>query len=33
MGDEEITWTIWCELCQQMSTFSDSNPYGTCQCS
>ena len=30
---EEETWTRWCELCQQMSTFSASNPYGTCQCS
>lgn len=37
MEDEEEfteeTWTRWCELCQQISTFSDSNPYGTCQCS
>jgi len=30
---EEETWTRWCELCQQTSVFSDSNPYGTCQCS
>jgi hypothetical protein len=29
---EEETWTRWCGLCQQMSTFSESNPYGTCQC-
>lgn len=30
---EDTTWTHWCELCQQMSTFSDTNLYGTCQCS
>lgn len=29
----EETWTRWCNSCQMMSTFSDSNPYGTCQCS
>ena len=29
----EETWTVWCELCQQTSTFSESNHYGTCQCS
>lgn len=29
---KEETWTRWCKLCQQMSTFSYSNPYGTCQC-
>jgi hypothetical protein len=34
--DEEFveeTWTRYCELCEQWSTFSESNPYGTCQCS
>ena len=30
---EEETWTRWCEDCQMMSTYSNSNPYGTCQCS
>ena len=27
----EETWTKWCEVCQQTSTFSESNPYGTCK--
>lgn len=31
--EKEQTWTRWCEICQQTSTFSESNPYGTCQCS
>ncbi len=28
-----IPYDSWCELCQMMSHFSDSTPYGTCQCS
>jgi len=31
--EKEETWNRWCNLCEMMSTFSDSNPYGTCQCS
>ena len=31
--EEEQTWTSWCELCQQITVRSESNPYGTCQCS
>jgi hypothetical protein len=23
----------WCNCCQMFSHFTDSNPYGTCQCS
>lgn len=30
---EEETWTSWCNLCGEMSTFSESNHWGTCQCS
>ena len=33
MEEEEETWTRWCEACQIMSTYSNTNPYGTCQCS
>ena len=25
--------THWCDMCQEYTTTSDSNPYGTCQCS
>jgi len=32
-NEKEETWSRWCNLCEMMSTFSNSNPYGTCQCS
>lgn len=30
---EEETWTEWCNLCQTTTIKSESNPWGTCQCS
>ena len=29
----EETWTQYCEICQQTSVFSETNSYGSCQCS
>lgn len=30
--DDGAHWSF-CDLCQQNSLFTNSNPYGTCQCS
>ena len=31
--DDDGAYWSFCELCQQNSLFTNSNPYGTCQCS